>query len=503
MLSQRNVPATGYWSSTAFAPTEEVSRHKCLIYEGDPSEQLPVVIPFLLDGLGNNWRCLYLGSPKAVRMAEQALAANGINTANETKRGALILSTDNSHLNTGAFEPKKMVDWLSQAVDDAVNAGFSGLCATGDMKWELGEDANFDHLAEYEARLEQLFRSKPLRGICQYHRDVLPPQAVRNALAAHRSAYVGAALQKDNFFYIPPELTLDTHSRSSELGEWMCQQIVRVQNAEGARDKAMSALRESEAKQRLLAEQLAEMNCGLEQRVQQRTLQLEQANRELEAFSYSVSHDLRSPLQHINGFASLLAEDYDASLDGKGKNYLERIRQGTKRMGELIDDLLRLAKLAKAELKVSKVELSTIAESVISTLKFREPGRQVEVKIEKGIEVHGDPGLLRSAMENLLSNAWKYSVKTPDAVIEFAKVQQGAGVAYVVRDNGAGFDMKYSSKLFEPFQRMHTEQEFAGHGIGLATVQRIIQRHGGKIWAEAEPGKGASFYFTLGIPSAN
>jgi len=503
MLSHQNVSATGYSSSTAFAPAEEVSRHKCLIYEGDPSEQLPVVIPFLLDGLRTNWRCLYLGSPQAVRLAEQALAANEIDTLKETKRGALILSTDNSYLKSGAFDPKKMVDWLSQSVDDAVSAGFNGLCATGDMKWELGEEANFDHLAEYEARLEQLFRSKPLRGICQYHRDVLPPHAIRNALASHKSAYVGAALQKDNFFYIPPELTLDTHSRSSEVGEWMCQQIIRVQNAECARDKAMSALKESEAKQRHLAEQLAEMNCGLEQRVQQRTLQLEQANRELEAFSYSVSHDLRSPLQHINGFASLLAEDYDASLDGKGKNYLERIRQGTRRMGELIDDLLRLAKLAKAELKVSKVELSTIADNVIGTLRFREPGRQVEVKIERGIEVHGDPGLLRSAMENLLSNAWKYTAKNPNAVIEFGRVQQGGARTFVVRDNGAGFDMKYSAKLFEPFQRMHTEQEFAGHGIGLATVQRIIHRHSGKIWAEAEPGKGASFYFTVGVPSTN
>ena len=274
MLSLQNVTANGDSSSSAFAPAEEVSRHKCLIYDGDPSEQLPVVIPFLLDGLRSNWRCLYLGSPQSVRMAEKALVANGVNTIKETNRGALILSTDNSYLNSGSFEPKKMVDWLSQSVEDAVGAGFNGLCATGDMKWELGDDANFDHLAEYEARLEKLFQSKPLRGICQYHRDIVPPQAIRNALATHRSTYVGTDLQTDNFFYIPPELILDTGSGSSEVGKWMCQQIVRVLNAERARDKAMTALRDSESQQRRLAEQLAEVNRDLESRVQERTSQL-------------------------------------------------------------------------------------------------------------------------------------------------------------------------------------------------------------------------------------
>ena len=496
MLSSHGLSLTSYQPASPFS-ADQVSRHKCLIYDGDPSGQLPVVIPFLLDGLRNNWRCLYVGSPEVSRMVDQALVDKGVNTIREAKRGALVLSSDRSHLDGGTFNPQQMVDWLSEAVDDAVQAGFEGLCATGDMRWELGADGNFDHLLEYEARLEQLFQDKPLRGICQYHRDDLPPQAVQQALATHRSACLGSSLQRDNFFFLPPQLILETGSGSAQVGEWMCQQILRVLEAESARDKALNALQESEAQQRHLAEKLAEMNRNLELRVQERTSQLEQANRELEAFSYSVSHDLRSPLQHINGFASLLAEDYETDLDQKARDYLWRIQIGTKQMAGLIEDLLRLARLAQAELKVSRVQLSTIAQNVIGTLRFKDPDREVEVNIEPDLDVHGDLGLVRVAIENLLSNAWKYTARVKHAVIEVGSAPGTDGKTYFIRDNGAGFDMKNADKLFAPFQRRHREEEFTGHGIGLATVYRIIHRHKGRIWAEAEPSKGATFHFTL------
>lgn len=501
MSSAQGLSVSAYRPPCGLSSCDEVSHHKCLIYDGEPSEQLPVVVPFLLDGLSNNWRCLYVGSPEATQLVDQALVANGVNTAREAKRGSLVISSDRSHLSAGTFDPRRMVEWLSNAIDDAVKAGFEGLCATGDMRWELGEDGNFEYLLEYEARLEQLFRTKPLRGICQYHRDFVPAHAIRNALVTHRSAYLGAVLNPDNFFYIPPELTLETHSRGAQVGEWMCQQIIRVLNAESARDKALTALKESEAQQRRLAEQLAEMNRDLERRVRERTSQLQQANRELEAFSYSVSHDLRSPLQHINGFAALLAEDYEAGLDDKGLGYLRRIQNGTQEMAELINDLLRLAKLAQTELKVGKVQLSVIAQNVASALRFNDSERRVEVKIEQNIEVQGDSGLLRAAIENLFSNSWKYTAKTKHPVIEFGAIPEPGARTYFVRDNGAGFEMKHADKLFMPFQRMHRDDEFAGHGIGLATVQRIIHRHGGKIWAEAEAGKGATFYFTLASAS--
>ena len=217
-------------------------------------------------------------------MVAQALIANGAKTIRTAKRGALVFSSDRSHLANGEFNPRRMVEWLSQAIDEAVHAGFEGLCATGDMRWELGEDSNFDHLLEYEAILEQLFRDKPLRGICQYHRDIVPAHAVQSALATHRSAYLGKALKRENFFYIPPELILEPRFGNANVGEWMCQQLIRVLDAESARDNAMSALKESEAQQRRLAEQLAEMNRDLDRRVQERTFQLEQANRGISPF---------------------------------------------------------------------------------------------------------------------------------------------------------------------------------------------------------------------------
>ena len=197
-----------------------------------------------------------------------------------------MLSSDRSHLVDGTFNPEPLIEALCALIDDAVQSGFEGLCATGDMRWELGTDTNFERLREYEARLEHVFRDKPLRGICQYHRDVLPAHAVRDALMVHRSVYIGDQLNRDNLFYLPPELLLETgdHSTPSKQGEWMCQQIIRVLNAEHTRDKAMTALKESAGQQRRLAEELARLNAGLERRVAERTAELVAANHNLEAF---------------------------------------------------------------------------------------------------------------------------------------------------------------------------------------------------------------------------
>lgn len=238
----------------------------------------------------------------------------------------------------------------------------------------------------------------------------------------------------------------------------------------------------------------------LERRVKERTLQLEQTNQELEAFSYSVSHDLRAPLRHINGFAGALVEEYGQSLDETAQNYISRINAGAAEMARLIDDLLRLARFTRAEMKNERVDLSAIAREISAKLRTDNPGRNAELRIEEGLQVSGDKGLLQAVMENLLSNAWKYSAKTDQAIIEFGKIPGPGDPVYFVKDNGAGFDMNYASKLFVPFQRLHHASEFAGHGVGLATVRRIISRHGGRIWAEAAPGKGATFYFTLVAP---
>jgi PAS domain S-box-containing protein len=243
---------------------------------------------------------------------------------------------------------------------------------------------------------------------------------------------------------------------------------------------------------------LKNINQELEGRVRMRTAELENSNRELEAFSYSVSHDLRAPLRAIDGFAHVLEEDYNARLDEAGRNYLSRIRKASHRMATLIDDLIELARLTRQPLRREQVDLSEIAHHLADELRSEEPAREVTVRITPGLTANADRALVRVMLENLLRNAWKFTRSKEDTTIEVGAERVNDRLTYFVRDNGWGFDMRYSDKLFRPFHRLHTSDEFGGSGIGLATVQRIVQRHGGKIWAISEPGKGAQFYFTLG-----
>lgn len=225
--------------------------------------------------------------------------------------------------------------------------------------------------------------------------------------------------------------------------------------------------------------------------------QLEVSNRELEAFSYSVSHDLRAPLRGIDGFSQALLEEYTDRLNDQGKDYLHRISAASKRMGQLIDDLLGLSRVTRSEMHREKVDMSALVQSIAAEIKRAQPERKAEFIIADGIVTDGDARLLRIALENLLGNAWKFTSKRPYATIEFGVTQHGGKSDYFVRDNGAGFDMAYADKLFSAFQRLHSPAEFPGTGIGLAIVQRIIHRHQGHIWAEGAIDKGATFYFTL------
>ncbi|MEX0960439.1 MAG: PAS domain S-box protein [Burkholderiales bacterium] len=248
--------------------------------------------------------------------------------------------------------------------------------------------------------------------------------------------------------------------------------------------------------------ELEKINLELEERVRERTAQLEASNDELRAFAYSVSHDLRAPLRTIEGFSQALLEDFRDRLDGQGQDYLNRVCAAAQRMGNLIDDLLALSRVARQEMQRQSVDLSALATGILAELADAHPDRNVETAIQSGLSVEGDPGLLRILLQNLLDNAWKFTQKQKQATIRFDVSEAGGEWIYCVRDNGAGFDMTYSGKLFGVFQRLHPEREFAGSGVGLATAQRIVRRHGGRIWAESEVGKGASFYFTLGAPGA-
>ncbi|HVZ37099.1 MAG TPA: ATP-binding protein, partial [Polyangiaceae bacterium] len=227
------------------------------------------------------------------------------------------------------------------------------------------------------------------------------------------------------------------------------------------------------------------------------TDRLAEANKELEAFSYSVSHDLRAPLRSIDGFSKALLNDYSDKLDENGRRYIERVRSATQRMSQLIDDLLSLSSIIRTTMTRERVNLTDLSREVLSELAAREPERKVEVQIADGLACDGDPRLLALLLENLLGNAWKFTSKQPEACVEVGREAGDGTPVFFVRDNGAGFDMEYANKLFIPFQRLHGADAFPGTGIGLATVHRVISRHGGRIWAQASTGRGATFFFTL------
>jgi signal transduction histidine kinase len=281
---------------------------------------------------------------------------------------------------------------------------------------------------------------------------------------------------------------------------WENTQISPVRDETGKITHLVAVMEDITARKQ--AEQaLAMLNLDLERRVAARTQQIEAANRELQAFNHSVSHDLRTPLRAIQGFAQAIEEDGGDSLTGELPDYLRRIRAAAARMGELIDDLLELGRVGQVEYMAQPVHLGRMAREILDGLARREPDRRVEIEVDQDIVVDGDPRLLRIALENLLGNAWKFSAERDPARIVFGQAglngEDRTNTVLMVRDNGAGFDMDHADKLFRPFYRLHAANRYPGKGIGLATAKRAIDLHGGRIWAEGEPEHGATFYFEL------
>ncbi len=249
--------------------------------------------------------------------------------------------------------------------------------------------------------------------------------------------------------------------------------------------------------QEIARDEIRELNTSLEKKVRDRTRKLEAANKELESFAYSVSHDLRAPLRGIDGFSQALLDQYKDILDKKGKNYLDRVRSATQKMSNLIDDLLSLSRISRSELKLERVSFDELIEKTFDAYKRKNPDQEAELRVKSAIEVSGDPRLLAIMVQNLVDNAWKFSSRQKKIILETGVEWNNEDQVIYIRDFGVGFNMKYYNKMFTAFQRLHSEEEFPGTGIGLATVQRIVHRHSGRIWAESEPGNGAVFYFTL------
>ena len=301
--------------------------------------------------------------------------------------------------------------------------------------------------------------------------------------------YVGRVLERGNY------VSGERHHRRKD-GSLVDVEVRANTISYGGREAMCIVVRDITERKKA-EEQIRRLNEELEERVRSRTAELQAANEELEAFSYSVSHDLRAPLRSMAGFSQMLIEDYEDGLDETGKDYLRRIQAASGRMGDLIDDLLYLSRVSRQQMRREKVDLGALARRVAEDLRRTEPERQARFDIAEGLLVTGDPALLKLALENLLNNAWKFTSKEPEAEIEVGVTERAGEIAYYVRDNGVGFDEAYAGKLFGPFQRLHGESEFEGTGVGLATVARIIHRHGGKLWAEGEVGRGATFYFSL------
>ena len=321
------------------------------------------------------------------------------------------------------------------------------------------------------------------------------------ALGAETRRVLREALERQGAWSDLPIVLLvrsaDEHAlRLAELGEeanlTVLERPLRVATLLSVVRAALRA-RRRQYQVRELLEQREALNRNLEAR----SKTLEALNGELRAFSYSVSHDLRAPLRRIDSFSQLLLEDAESVLSDDARHYLERIRVGARRMNELIEALLKLSRLSRHELDRREVDLSALAREVAERLAEQQPDRPVAFEAGEAPTVWGDPNLLRVVLENLLGNAWKFTRRQREPRVYFGASSEGGEVVYLVRDNGAGFDMQFASKLFGAFQRLHSSSEFEGTGIGLATVQRIVHRHGGRVWAEAEPGEGATFYFTL------
>jgi PAS domain S-box-containing protein len=279
---------------------------------------------------------------------------------------------------------------------------------------------------------------------------------------------------------------------------WVDTTIVPIMSKQG-KPRQYIAIRADITDLKLAQEEVHKLNDELEHRVVERTAQLETANRELEAFSYSVSHDLRAPLRHISGFSKMLVEEFGATLDPRAHHYLERIQTGTQKMGLLVDELLNLARVGRHVLRPQPTRLNSIIAEVIAILQPDSEGRRIEWRIADLTEVECDPVLVKQVFQNLLANALKFTRPRARAVIEVSHKEEDGQPVFMVRDNGVGFSMKYVDKLFGVFQRLHSTDEFEGTGIGLVTVQRIVRKHGGRVWAEGEVDKGAAFYFTLGV----
>ena len=447
----------------------------CCLFFSSPEEQVEVTAPFLALGLERGERSVFVGDDGEIERIREGLRTAGVAVEHEVRKGRLVLNSERAYLEGGRFSTDKMLAFLQQAYDATLSEGFSALRAAGNVAWQVGPAQDFHDVVYYETLLDVFFLGKRMVGMCEYPKSKVPPETLSGILNTHRIAAIDRNVCS-NFHYVPPDLLLEKDSsvRQAKRVEWMTTQLLRARNAE---------------------EEILRLNSELEERVARRTEELTSANKELEAFSYSVSHDLRAPLRAIEGFSKLLLEDQAKDLDAEGKRRLEIVVDGARRMDRLIEDLLKFSRLGRAPLAAEVVDMTALAQAVSSEVLAAYPGRQVT--LDPLPPAWGDVALLHQVLLNLIGNALKYSSTRSQPMVRITGQVQGGETIYQVQDNGVGFGPASAHKLFGVFQRLHSEKEFPGTGVGLALVKRVIERHGGRVWAESVPDNGATFSFAL------
>ncbi|HEV2394730.1 MAG TPA: MEDS domain-containing protein [Verrucomicrobiae bacterium] len=486
--------------------------HLCLFYEKEPAEQLPVLVPYIHEGLARDEQVIYIADDQPVEQLSSDLEHNGIDVAAARAKDRLRLWTRAEWRQPGALDASKKARQVRALIDEAAAAGFKGIRFAVEMTWILGPSISAGELELWEAMLnELLLREFPSRMICQYNLSWLGPEILLAALHTHPVAVLGEEFCR-NWFYRAP-LILGSHNRASEpsslaspiAGErispaaeldWMTLQLRSARETEKQREELVRSRMELAEAERGRA-QLARLNEALEQRVQERTASLREALRQMEEFSYSISHDLRAPLRAMQGFAKAVQEDYSERLDGRGREFLECIVRSSLRMDRLIQDILSYSRLGRLGPQLCPVALDSFARELVGQFaKLHAPHARITLD-RPLLPVLGHESSLSQVLSNLLHNSVKFVASGIAPRVRLWTELRGERVRLWVEDNGIGIKPAHQGRLFRLFVRLHSQEKFEGTGLGLAIVRRSVEKMGGTVGVESDGRTGSRFWIEL------